>query len=184
MCVIRLLFQHEDNVEHFVRLKVGFVMASGSLPAVGSALVLILIRSLLLLPGSKLDPSSKMSDGYNWRLPPYPNSPTWTPHTRSEWVSVNDLFVREGILETILRSDWGRGVSGVMDGWKRLRRASSSSTPTAFRGPFAKTRCSRKPGGGGRQCFRPSFPPRNLFIRQIHVEMQDLKYPLFRVSAE
>ena len=47
VCVIRLLFQHEENVDHFVRLKVGFVMASGSLPAVGSALALILIRSLL-----------------------------------------------------------------------------------------------------------------------------------------
>ena len=39
---------------------------------------------------------------------------TLEPHARSEWVSVmpDDLFRRVGILE----SDWGRGVSGVMDG--------------------------------------------------------------------
>ena len=68
---------------------------------------------------SKLDsprPSSKMSDGYNWchLIQTHPGTSCQVRMGFS--YAFDDLFRRVGILE----SDWGRGVSGVMDGccWK------------------------------------------------------------------
>ena len=109
-------FVHQkENVDHFVR----------------SGLVLLWqvpVRQLWQVPALTLIRSMLRRAALNWTLLALPlkcqtviigatlSKLTLEPHARPEWVSVMPLMIFSESRE----SDWGRGVSGVMDGccWK------------------------------------------------------------------